>query len=285
MIHLQNISYAYRKSRPVFTGVNLDIKPGHIYGLLGENGAGKSTLLKSLAGLVFPQHGDIRVMGYQPAKRAPEFLSQLFFIPEEFTLPPVRLSRYLDTYTPFYRDFDRILFDRLLTDFDIGNDVHLEELSFGQKKKVFIAFGLATKTRLLLMDEPTNGLDIPSKSQFRKIMATALSDDRCFIISTHQVRDLDNLIDELIILSNRRIVLAASVEQICQHLAFKSTAETTDDMLYAEQTLTGVHAILPNTKAEETRIDIELFFKAVSVKGPQITQVLTSAIPHHEQHI
>jgi len=285
MIHLQNISYAYHKSRPVLSNVNLDIKPGHIYGLLGENGAGKSTLLKSLAGLVFPQHGDIRVMGYQPAKRTPEFLSQLFFIPEEFTLPPVHLSRYLNTYTPFYRDFDRVLFDQLLADFDIGSNVHLEALSFGQKKKLFIAFGLAAKTRLLLMDEPTNGLDIPSKSQFRKIMATVLSEDRCFIISTHQVRDLDNLIDELIILGNKRIVLAASVEQICQKLVFKSATEMTDDMLYSEQTLTGVHAILPNTKAEETRIDIELFFKAVSAKGSQITQVLTPAIPHHEQHI
>ncbi|MGV3762752.1 ABC transporter ATP-binding protein [Parapedobacter sp.] len=285
MIHLQNISYAYRKSRPVLTDVHLDVKPGHIYGLLGENGAGKSTLLKSLAGLVFPQQGEISVMGYQPAHRTPEFLSQLFFIPEEFTLPPVRLSRYLDTYTPFYRDFDRGLFNQLLTDFDIGHDVHLEELSFGQKKKVFIAFGLATKTRLLLMDEPTNGLDIPSKSQFRKILATALTEDRCFIISTHQVRDLDNLIDELIILGNQRIVLAASVEQICQRLAFKSVKEMTDNMLYAEQTLTGVHAILPNTDAEETRIDIELFFKAVALKGPQITQIFTPAIPHHEQHV
>lgn len=285
MVHLQNISYAYHRSRPVLSDVNLAIKPGHIYGLLGENGAGKSTLLKSLAGLVFPQYGDISVMGYQPAARTPEFLSQVFVIPEEFTLPPVRLSRYLDTYTPFYRDFDRVLFDQLLADFDICSDVQLEQLSYGQKKKVFIAFGLATKTRLLLMDEPTNGLDIPSKSQFRKIMATALSEDRCFIISTHQVRDLDNLIDELIILGNQRVVLAASIEQICQSFAFKSAAEMTDDMLYAEQTLTGVHAILPNTQAEETRIDIELFFKAALVKGSQITHVLTQATRHHEQHI
>lgn len=285
MVHLQNISYAYTKSRPVLTGVNLDIRSGHIYGLLGENGAGKSTLLKSMAGLVFPQQGDIRVMGYQPAKRTPEFLSQLFFIPEEFTLPPVRISQYLDTYTPFYRNFDRALFQRLLTDFDIAHDAHLEQLSFGQKKKVFIAFGLATNTRLLLMDEPTNGLDIPSKSQFRKIMATALTEDRCFIISTHQVRDLDNLIDGLIILSNQRIALSASVEQICQHLAFKSVKEITDEMVYTEQTLTGVHAILPNTKAEETKIDIELFFKAVLLQEPQITQLLTTANLHHEQHV
>ncbi len=285
MIHLKNISYAYAKNRPVLTDVSLDIKAGHIYGLLGENGAGKSTLLKSMAGLVFPQQGDIRVMGYQPAKRTPEFLSQLFFIPEEFTLPPVRISRYLDTYAPFYRDFDRTLFNRLLSDFGLSPGAHLEQLSFGQKKKVFIAFGLATQTRLLLMDEPTNGLDIPSKSQFRKIMATAITEDRYFIISTHQVRDLDNLIDGLVILSDRHVALAATVEQICRHLAFKSVKETTDDMIYTEQTLSGIHAVLPNTGQEETNIDIELFFKAVLFKAPQIIPLLNPAILHHEQHI
>ena len=285
MIHLKNISYAYAKNRPVLTDVSLEMKAGHIYGLLGENGAGKSTLLKSIAGLVFPQQGDIRVMGHQPAKRNPSFLSQLFFIPEEFSLPPVRISRYLDTYAPFYRDFDRTLFNRLLADFGVIPDAHLEQLSFGQKKKVFIAFGLATQTRLLLMDEPTNGLDIPSKSQFRKIMATAITDDRCFIISTHQVRDLDNLIDGLVILSDRHVALAATVEQICRHLAFKSVKETTNDMIYTEQTLSGIHAVLPNTGQEETNIDMELFFKAVLFQAPRIISLLNSVTLHHEQHI
>jgi len=157
MVHLQNISYAYHRSRPVLSDVNLAIEPGHIYGLLGENGAGKSTLLKSLAGLVFPQYGDISVMGYQPAARTPEFLSQVFVIPEEFTLPPVRLPRYLDTYTPFYRDFDRVLFDQLLADFDIGSDVHLEQLSYGQKKKVLSRSVLPPKRASSSWTNPQTG--------------------------------------------------------------------------------------------------------------------------------
>jgi ABC-2 type transport system ATP-binding protein len=73
-------------------------------------------------------------------------------------------------------------------------------MSYGEQKKVMIAFGLATETNLLIMDEPTNGLDIPSKTQFRKLMASLVNEERCIIISTHQVRDLDNLIDFLLIL-------------------------------------------------------------------------------------
>src|SRR5690554_935775 len=243
MIYLKNIFHAYHKNRPVLSDINLEIKAGHIYGLLGENGAGKSTLLKAIAGMVFPQQGKVTVLGHRSSQRTPEFLSQLFFIPEEFTLPPVKISKYLDTYAPFYKDFDRDLFYRLISDFDISENAYLYQLSFGQKKKVFIAFGLATQTRLLLMDEPTNGLDIPSKSQFRKIIASTLTENRCIIISTHQVRDLDNLIDELIILNNERITLSTSIDHICEQLTFKVLKETNEKVIYAEQTISGIYAI------------------------------------------
>ncbi|HLT41627.1 MAG TPA: ABC transporter ATP-binding protein [Sphingobacteriaceae bacterium] len=285
MINLKNVSHAYHKNRPVLSDINLEIKAGHIYGLLGENGAGKSTLLKAIAGMVFPQQGEVTVLGHRPLERTPEFLSQLFFIPEEFSLPPVKISTYLDTYAPFYKDFDQDLFYQLISDFDVIEAAYLDQLSFGQKKKVFIAFGLATQTRLLLMDEPTNGLDIPSKSQFRKIIASTLTEDRCIIISTHQVRDLDNLIDELIILSKERIVLSASIDQICTQLSFKVLKETNEKVVYAEQTISGINAILANTEQEDTKIDIELFFKAMLLKEPQLSQLLKPTTINHEQHI
>lgn len=272
MINLQHVSFAYRKSRSVLEDVDLTLQAGQIYGLLGENGAGKSTLLKCLAGLVFPQKGEVRVMGHRPADRKPEFLSQLFFIPEEFNLPSVSIARYVRTYAPFYTAFDHDRFHQLLEGFDIDAGGHIAELSFGQRKKVFIAFGLATQTRLLIMDEPTNGLDIPSKSQFRKLMATALTDERCFVISTHQVRDLENLIDTLIILNDKRIALTSSVSELSEQFAFKILPHTDPEAIYSERTLHGMYNILPNETGEHTRLDMELFFKAFLLKQPEMSQ-------------
>ncbi|GAA4786936.1 ABC transporter ATP-binding protein [Olivibacter ginsenosidimutans] len=285
MITVKNISYAYRKNKAVLEQINLHFKAGHIYGLLGENGAGKTTLLKSLAGLVFPLSGDIEALGHEPAKRSPDFLAEIFFIPEDFVLPAVTPKRYLQVMAPFYPKFNHELFYQFMEEFSIPQETNLEQLSFGQRKKVLIAFGLATKTRILLMDEPTNGLDIPSKSQFRKVMACELTEDRCFIISTHQVRDLDNLIDELVILSQTRMVLATSMQQISETLVFKVFHEVPADALYAEQSISGVKAILLNTLKEDTKIDIELFFKSLLLVPNKIISALNNKTINHEQYI
>ena len=85
----------------------------------------------------------------------------------------------------------------------------------GQKKKVFMSFALATGTRFLLMDEPTNGLDIPSKSQFRKVIANNMTEDRTLIISTHQVHDVESLLDHIIIMNQSQLLLDASISNIC----------------------------------------------------------------------
>lgn len=282
MIHLQQVSFAYQKNRTVLDSVSLELEAGRIYGLLGENGAGKSTLLKCLSGLVFPQHGEVRVLGHRPARRSPEFLSQLFFIPEEFSLPQVSIPRYVHTYAPFYSAFDHTEFNRLLTGFNIDADAHLNQLSFGQRKKVFIAFGLATQTPLVIMDEPTNGLDIPSKSQFRKLMASAVSDDRCLIISTHQVRDLDNLIDELVILNDKKIALKASIADLNERLAFKTMSLADPTAIYTESTLNGMYHILPNSTNEHTRFDMELFFKAFLLKQAEFTRLFELISSDHD---
>src|SRR6186713_469867 len=189
MISIQNLSFSYRKNKPLFEGLNLQLEAGHIYGLLGKNGAGKSSLLKQMAGLLFPQAGACKVMGYEARYRQPGFLSNLFMVPEEFYLPQVSIKSYLKTYAPFYPDFDNKAFNTYLTEFQIPLDQRLTEMSYGQKKKVLISFALAANTKVLIMDEPTNGLDIPSKSQFRKVIAAAVSDEKCIVISTHQVRD------------------------------------------------------------------------------------------------
>lgn len=272
MIHLEHIYFAYN-GRNILQNVDVSLQAGHIYGILGENGVGKSTLLKCMAGVIFPQSGTVHVNGFQPKDRQPEFLSDLFFLPEEFSMPSVSILRYMNLYASFYPKFDAELFHRLLEEFEVPEDAHLDRLSYGQKKKVFISFGIATQTRVVLMDEPTNGLDIPSKSQFRRIIASVLSEDRCFLISTHQVRDLDSLIDHLIILKDHRVVISDSIEHIGSQLSFQLSREVPESAFYSEHSIGGVHSVTRNTSGEEGPTDMELFFKAMLLNEKELTSV------------
>lgn len=257
----------------LFKNLSMQLHAGHIYGLLGKNGAGKSSLLKNLAGLVYADSGKIMVMGHDPAKRQPSLLRQICFIPEEFYLPSVKIDAYVKANAPFYPDFDQKYFDELLVEFDIPVGQKLINMSYGQKKKLIIAFGLATQAKLIIMDEPTNGLDIPSKAQFRKIMAAALTDDRCIIISTHQVRDLDNLIDTVIMLDESKVALKASVEEITNKLCFKKIKELDDTLIYAEASLAGYNAVVPNYHDEDSKLDMELLFNAMLAEKSKLKTV------------
>jgi len=263
MIKINDLNFGYSKHQLLFKNLSMQLSNGHIYGLLGKNGAGKSTLLKNLAGLVYAESGSIDVLGFDPAKRQPALLAQICFIPEEFYLPSVKIDAYVKANAVFYPNFDHTYFASLLAEFDIPVGQKLINMSYGQKKKVIIAFGLATQAKLVIMDEPTNGLDIPSKAQFRKIMASALTDDRCIIISTHQVRDLDNLIDTVIMLDENSVALKASIEEITNKLTFKRIKELDDTVIYAEPSLSGYNAVMPNYHQEDSKLDIELLFNAV----------------------
>ncbi|MES2448114.1 MAG: ABC transporter ATP-binding protein [Bacteroidota bacterium] len=263
MIKINDLNFGYSKHKLLFKNLSMQLSNGHIYGLLGKNGAGKSTLLKNLAGLVYAQSGTLEVLGYNPAKRQPALLQQICFIPEEFYLPSVKIDAYVKANAAFYPNFDHAYFAALLAEFDIPVGQKLINMSYGQKKKLIIAFGLATNAKLIIMDEPTNGLDIPSKAQFRKIMASALTEDRCIIISTHQVRDLDNLIDTVIMVDENSIALKASVEEITNKLCFKRVKEMDDTIIYAEPSMAGYNAVMPNFHQEDSKLDLELLFNAV----------------------
>ncbi|WP_212001801.1 ATP-binding cassette domain-containing protein [Chitinophaga sp. HK235] len=265
MITIQSLKFSYRPNRPLFEDLNLHLEAGHIYGLLGKNGAGKSTLLKQIAGLLFPDGGTCKVLGYTSAQRQPAFLREIFLVPEEFFLPKVSIHTYLKSYAPFYPRFDEQAFYSYLKEFAIPQDQQLTNMSYGQKKKVIISFALATNTKVLIMDEPTNGLDIPSKSQFRKVIAAAVTDDKCIVISTHQVRDLDNLIDSIVIIDDHKIIFNQSVSSVTDKLSFKLLAQLDDRLpvLYADSNLRGHAVVMKNVNMEQSRIDMELLFNAI----------------------
>lgn len=272
MITIENLTFGYHKKQVVLENLNLHLNPGYIYGLLGRNGAGKSSLLHNLCGLLFPDAGTCRVADKDPADRSPEFLQQVFLLPEDVYLPNLSIKNYLDIYAPFYPEFNRDLFFQFLTEFEIPLNNKLQSMSYGQKKKVMISFALATQAKVLLMDEPTNGLDIPSKKQFRKIIAGNIKDDQLIIISTHQVKDLDSLIDSVLILEDKKIILHQSVEQITEKLAFKQVMSLDEIAapIYSEGALKGYAVVAVNSKQEHSRLDMEMFFNAVLTEKQQI---------------
>ena len=207
MISIQNIKFGYRSHQEVLDGFSLDFSQNGIYGLLGKNGTGKSTLLYLMMGLLRPQEGDVTIDGISASLRRPEVLSEMFLVPEEYDLPRITLRGYVKAVKPFYPRFSDELLERCLANFDMNSDIDLGSLSMGQKKKVYISLALATNTRYLLMDEPTNGLDILSKSQFRKVVIESMTDDKTIIVSTHQVHDVERLLDHICIIEPNKVLL------------------------------------------------------------------------------
>jgi ABC-2 type transport system ATP-binding protein len=276
VIQIENLYFAYKRGKPLFEGLNLALQPGYVYGLLGRNGAGKSSLLRLMSGLLFPQQGECRVGGVSASRRSPDFLREVFFVPEEFELPPISIRGYVRINAPFYPKFDHAQFDNYLEEFELVETQRMTELSFGQKKKVFTGFGLAANTSLLILDEPTNGLDIPAKVQFRRLLAAASDPNRVIVVSTHQVRDLENLIDPVIILNKNKILLNASMERISEKLEFTALADLAEarrSVLYSEPSVRGHAVVMPSNGERHSKVDLELLFNTALQQPEAIREI------------
>lgn len=276
MIEVENLSFSYgRRKSKVLEDFSMKLDKGSVYGLLGKNGTGKSTLLYLMAGLLRPQTGNVLYKGVDVKKRYPDTLQDMFLVPEEFALPNVSLKQYVKLNAPFYPNFSDELLKTCLRDFDMNEDIHLGELSMGQRKKAFMCFALATNTSLLMMDEPTNGLDIPSKSQFRKVIASGMSDDKAVIISTHQVRDIDSLLDHVLIMDGSKLLLNESVSTICEKLYFAEQGmnEPTEGALYVQPSVQGNSVILPNEYGEDSKMNLEVLFNAMLAERERMQQM------------
>ncbi|MDE5880320.1 MAG: ABC transporter ATP-binding protein [Muribaculaceae bacterium] len=266
MLQVNNITYSYgKKQQPVLRDYSLMVQSGTICGLLGRNGAGKSTLLYLIAGLLRPQMGNILYNGMIPQERTVQFLSDIFIVPEEFTLPNVTLRQFLDTTAPFYPKFSMNDLTQHLSTFELTPEVHLGNLSMGQKKRVFISFALACNTSLLILDEPTNGLDIPGKRLFRKAVLNGMTDDRTIIISTHQVYDVEKILDHVIITDSEGVMLDASMMDITRKWRFLFTPdrERAAHALIALDAPGGYNIVEPADGEEETEVNLESLFELV----------------------
>ena len=277
MITIEHLTFGYSKrQKPIIDNMELTLEPGRVYGLLGPNGAGKSTLLYLIAGLLTPLSGKVMFDGIDTRRRMPSTLNDIFIVPEEFDLPPIKLSSYVKINAPYYPGFSLDDMKRHLATFGMDDDPNLGKLSMGQKKKVFMAFALACNTKILLMDEPTNGLDIPGKSAFRRFIASNMNDDRLVVISTHQVRDIDNLLDSIVMINGSKLICSATVNEITDHLAFMTTSspEMIERALYAQPGLEGTQIIIDNDSSLDTKLELELLFQYALEKGDELNKKL-----------
>ena len=278
MFTISNLTFSYNKRYgDLFHDFSLELNAGNVYGLLGKNGAGKSTLIYLMTGLLTPASGEVLMDGENVRKRLPKTMSDLFLVPEEFDLPRLSIKQYVSLNSPFYPRFSMEDMLRYLDIFEMGGDldVKLHALSMGQKKKVFMAFAFATNTRVLIMDEPTNGLDIPSKSQFRKLVTTCMSDDKMMLISTHQVRDISDILDHVTIIDQSRVLLNTSMADVTSRLAFRPLREG-DQPIFVLQSPYGPLGAVPAHDGEETKVDLEMLFNATLQNPEAINQLFTT---------
>lgn len=246
--------------------LSLEFSPGHIYGLFGSNGVGKTTLLYLIAGLLTPTSGNVLLNGVSTRRRLPSTLASMFIVPEELTLPEISLREYVAVNSAFYPNFSHDDLERHLSTFDISSlmERSLASLSMGQRKKVYMSFALACNTPVVLMDEPTNGLDIPGKAAFRRFVASAADENRIIVISTHQAHDIETLVDHIIMLEGRGLLLSASTDEIARRLAFMITTDPNviARALFASPTVGGTAVVVANDGSNETEVNLESLFEA-----------------------
>lgn len=284
MISIQNLDFSYPKKTALFHELDWECPSGSIVGLLGKNGAGKSTFLRLISGLLFPKKGLLEILGKEPKKRQATFLQELFVLPDELALPlHLSVSSYVKMMSPFYPKFDQDKFQLVLKDFEIEPISKLGDFSFGQQKKVVLAFALSTNCELLLFDEPTNGLDIPSKTTFRKAVAANLGENQTLIIATHLVKDVENLIDRVVILADGKVKLDQDLLALSDQLGFGMGPSAPGDAIYLEQNKLGVQFIKPREPEEnQTPVSLELLFNAV-ISGAISTPMLSETnLASHE---
>lgn len=262
MIRIKDLGFSYGEN-VVLKDITMNLEEGRIYGLLGENGVGKTTLLTLLSGLKNAKAGDIDIDGHNPWKREPSLLTEIYYLSDEVAEINMKAIEYAENYGKFWEGFDLNKFIEIMESFENDINQKMNRMSFGQLKKTHISFALACNTKYLFMDEPTNGLDIPSKAQFRKAVMKYTREDSTLLISTHQVRDLENIIDPIIILDRQDVLLNASLEKIAEKFFFDYSNDRKEGALYCEMIPGGNIQVLINTTGEDSKVNIEALFNTV----------------------
>lgn len=269
MIDVVNVTFGYSRKRMIFSDFSFTLESGRVYGLLGCNGVGKTTLLKLMTGLLHPKSGFVKVDDHEPMQRKPSFFQEIFFIPEEFGLPHLNLDEYVMAVAPFYPSFSREQLDYYVSEFSIDRQACLDTISMGESKRTYLAFALACQPKYLFLDEPTNGLDIPSASIFKSMLSSFISPENTVVVSTHHVADIQHLVDHVAIMDRDGLVLNESMERIGRLLKF-GAIDDPGQALWSKETLLGRVGVSLNPEQTDNTPDLELLFNAVTNDKTQI---------------
>lgn len=285
VIHIEGLKFGYRRQM-LYEQFDLHLSEPGLYGVFGRNGSGKSTLLKLIAGLLFRQGGSIRIGNHDPQRRQPDFLGDIYLVPEEFHLPNLSCRRLAALQAGFYPQFSRALFDEALVTFQLDPDAPFEQMSLGGKKKAVIAFALATLTPVLLLDEPTNGLDIVARDQFRQLLCRPEQAGRIVLISTHQAHDLEQVIARVLFIENGRLALSVRMDELARRLRM-GVAEAVDvsdipDLVYREAIGAQV-AYIARRGADDAGepVQLELLYRALCRVPEQVLPALAGGEVAH----
>ncbi|SIQ40323.1 ABC-2 type transport system ATP-binding protein [Alkalispirochaeta americana] len=278
-LEMEGVRFAYSRKRPLFQDLDFTLPAGGVVGLLGRNGAGKTTLLKLGMGLLFPREGRVSLFGSPAGRRRPAILSRLVFIPEQIAPPPVTLVQYFHLQSGYYPAFDPARAETWAEQFEIPLDQALPSLSYGQQKKALLVTALACGPDLVILDEPTNGLDIPSKRVFRQLISQATQEGCSVVVSTHQVQDVAKLLDHVIILEGGKVLFQASRRTLLEELElrrFSSEEEARQAGALAWEVRFGVPvAVVPRDRTTPAgeELDLELLFHAAMTNPEALAAV------------
>lgn len=201
--------------KTVLSGIDLSVAPGRIVGLIGPNGAGKTTLLKSILGLA-PVAGQLSVLGLNPRTQRTQLLEQVSFIADTATLPRwMRVSEALDYLEGVHPRFIRSRAEKFLETTNIARQSHVRQLSKGMLTQLHLALIMAIDSKLLVLDEPTLGLDILYRKQFySSLLDDYFDENKTILITTHQVEEIENLLTDVIFINDGAICLQATMEEL-----------------------------------------------------------------------
>ncbi|SEO06312.1 ABC-2 type transport system ATP-binding protein [Amphibacillus marinus] len=266
MINCENVSFNYRK-KAIYQNFNWCLKAGTICGLLGPNGAGKTTLFNMLAGLVFPTKGEINIAGHNPSKREAAFYRQFAYVAETLPCPSMSPMVYATLCGPLYPNYSPERFLQLAEAFELDIEQNFNAFSAGDLRKAWLAIVLACQTALILLDEPSKGLDIKAQASLRKALAETAAAGSRILLSTHHVREVEGILDHVTIINRGgKLLLNAEVAQLYQHYSLIEAAQEhqlPSDIL-AKQRLTMGWVGLVNQPAQTMQdIPLELLFSGL----------------------
>lgn len=214
IVHAQGLTKRY-KNATALDGASFDIGPGRIVGLIGPNGAGKTTALKAILGLT-DFEGDLKVLGMDPRKQRPQLMREVCFIADVATLPRwIRVQEAIDFVAGVHPRFDRAKCERFLARTKLTPNQRVREMSKGMIVQLHLAIVMAIDARLLVLDEPTLGLDILYRKQFyQSLLEDYFDENKTILITTHQVEEVEHILTDLLFIRDGKIALATSMDEM-----------------------------------------------------------------------